>query len=380
MVVDALGRVLIVDDNPTNLAVLGALLENNGYDVLAANSGEMALTIAARERLDIVLLDVMMPGGMDGYESARALHALPRLDTLPILFLSADSAPQSKVRGFQAGGLDYVSKPFQSDELLARLRTHLDLYRLRHHLQDEVDAQTTEIRRLADALQHSYDNCLLLLSLIADYRDLDTGNHTRRIGLYAQRMAELAGMDATYCYCIERAARLHDIGKIIIPDKVLLKPGPLDEAEWEIMCTHAERGAILLQKYGGTVFTMGAEIAWSHHEHYDGSGYPRGLQGEAIPPSARITALVDTYDALRSRRPYKPAFKHDKAMAVLLSGDGRTMPSHFDPGLLTLAETHHSLLNEIYELDAETVRSQDSGDWSDGMQTYDYDASRLAFL
>ncbi len=347
------GRVLIVDDNTTNLAVLGSLLEANGYEVLAANSGEMALTIAARERPDIVLLDVMMPGGMDGYETARALHALPQLGSLPILFLSADSAPNAKVRGFQAGCLDYVSKPFQSDELLARLRTHLELDRLRHHLQEEVDAQTREIRRLADALQHTYDNCLLLLSLIADYRDLDTGNHTRRIGLYAQRLAQLAGMGDEYCYCIERAARLHDIGKIVIPDEVLLKAGPLNAGEWAIMQTHAERGAALLAEYGGAVFHMGAEIALSHHERYDGTGYPQGLKGEAIPFSARIAALVDTYDALRSRRPYKPAFEHDKAMHLLLIGDGRTLPSHFDPGLLALVENHHQVLSEIYEQDRE---------------------------
>ncbi len=344
-------RVLIVDDNTTNLAVLGAMLEASGYEVLAANSGEMALSIAALERPDIVLLDVMMPGGMDGYDTARALHALPQQQALPILFLSADSAAQAKVRGFQAGGLDYVSKPFQSDELLARLKTHLELDRLRHHLQEEVAAQTIEIRRLADALQHTYDNCLLLLSLIADYRDLDTGNHTRRIGLYAQRFAQLAGMGDEYCYCIERAARLHDIGKIVIPDEVLLKTGALNTAEWKIMQSHAERGAALLAEYGGAVFHMGAEIALSHHERYDGSGYPRGLKGEAIPFAARITALVDTYDALRSRRPYKPAFDHDKAMQLLLVGDGRTLPSHFDPGLLALVEKNHGLLNEIYESD-----------------------------
>ncbi len=346
-------RVLAVDDNATNLAVLGELLERHGYEVLVANSGEMALTIARQEQPDIVLLDVMMPGGMDGYETARALHNEPTLAALPILFLSADNALQAKVKGFQAGGLDYVSKPFQADELLARLATHLELHRLRHHLQQEVEARAGEIVRLNSALQQSYDSCLRLLSLVAEYRDADTGNHTRRIGQYARRLAELAGREADYCHRIERAAPLHDIGKISIPDRVLLKQGPLDDEEWKIMRTHAARGAVLLRAYGEPLFDMAADIAENHHERYDGSGYPHGVKGEAIPLAARITTVVDTYDALRSRRPYKPAFSHEKSMEILLNGDGRTLPQHFDPLLLQLCGMHQDELRRIYDNDSD---------------------------
>jgi len=346
-------RVLVVDDNSTNLAVVGELLERQGFDVFAANSGEMALQIAAQAKPEIVLLDVMMPGGMDGYDTLARLRSLPGLAEVPVLFLSADSTPKSKVRGFQAGGMDYVSKPFQADELLARLRTHLELYRLREHLEEEVARKTEIVHQLMGELNDSYEQALSLLARAGEFRDLDTGNHTRRIGEYASRLAHLAGCDADYCRRIHHAAPLHDIGKVSIPDRVLLKAGILTDEEWVIMRTHAEAGAKILRKYRQPLFQMAAEIAACHHERYDGTGYPEGLAGEAIPLSARITTVADCYDALRSRRPYKRAISHDESVKILIEGDGRTQPGHFDPEILALLVKHQDLLRPVFDLDVQ---------------------------
>ncbi|NQD35409.1 response regulator [Permianibacter sp. IMCC34836] len=347
-----MGRVLVVDDNSTNLAVVGEMLERQGFDVFAANSGEMALQIAPQATPEIILLDVMMPGGMDGYEACTRLRLLPGLGKVPVLFLSADSTPQSKIRGFQVGGMDYVSKPFQADELLARLNTHLELYRLREHLEDEVDRKTKTVHMLVDELNDSYEQALALLARAGEFRDRDTGNHTRRIGEYASRLAQLAGCDADFCRRIHHAAPLHDIGKVSIPDRILLKAGPLDDDEWVIMRTHAEAGAKILRKYSQPLFQMAAEIASCHHERFDGSGYPNGLRGEDIPLAARITTVVDTYDALRSRRPYKQPIAHEQTIRILLEGDGRTRPEHFDPNLLQLLVRNQELLRPVFDLDS----------------------------
>lgn len=347
-----IGRVLVVDDNNTNLAVLGEMLERQGYDVLVANSGEMGMEVARRLPPDIILLDVMMPGGMNGYETCRALRADSQLAAIPVLFLSADNAPQAKLNGFAAGGMDYVSKPFQADELLARISTHIELFQLRNQLEREVERKTKAVRSLYRQLADSYEQALQLLSLAGEFRDRDTGNHTRRIGLYARVLAELAKQDIEFCHQIELAAPLHDVGKIAIPDRVLLKEGPLTEDEWLIMRTHTEAGATLLRRYPQPLFTMAADIAACHHERFDGSGYPRGLQGEAIPMAARITTLVDTYDALRARRPYKNSYAHEAAVQVLLTGDGRTKPEHFDPMLLTLLSENQKQFCDIYDQDA----------------------------
>ena len=351
------GRILVVDDNNTNLAVLGELLERHGYDVLAANSGEMALEIAPGSRPELVLLDVMMPKGWDGYETCQRLRRLAGFHNVPILFLSADSAPQSKVRGFQVGGADYVNKPFQAEELLARISSHLELYRLRYRLEDEVSRKTRKVQDLLSELNGTYEKALSLLAKAGEFRDAETGNHTRRIGEYSFRIAQLIGCDASFCHQIKHAAPLHDIGKVAIPDRILLKEGPLTPDEWAIMRTHAQKGADILNAYEDPLFHMAAEIAACHHERFDGSGYPLQLKGEAIPLSARITTLVDTYDALRSKRPYKNSFSHEHALEVLTHGDSRTKPEHFDPDLVSTLLRHQDLVKEVYENDMEEVRT-----------------------
>lgn len=345
------GRILVVDDNSTNLAVLGELLERHNYEVRAANSGEMAVSIAPSVRPELVLLDVMMPNGIDGYETCRQLRRLSGYQSVPVLFLSADSTPQSKVKGFQVGGTDYVSKPFQSDELLARIGSQLELHRLRHQLEDEVARKTRKVQDLLGELSRTYEKSLALLAKAGEFRDVETGNHTRRIGEYAFRMAELIGCESTFCHHIRHAAPLHDIGKVAIPDRILLKEGPLDEKEWVVMRSHAEKGAEILRAYEEPLFQLAAEIAGTHHERFDGSGYPRGLVGEHIPLGARITTLVDTYDALRSRRPYKPPYSHERAIEVLTAGDGRTHPIHFDPQLLEMLLRHQDLFMEVFDRD-----------------------------
>jgi len=294
----------------------------------------------------------MMPGGMNGFDTCRALRERISLHNVPVLFLSADSAVQAKVDGFHAGGVDYVSKPFQTDELLARLNTHIELHRLRNKLQHEVERQTAAVQNLYAQLESSYEQALQLLSMAGEFRDRDTGNHTRRIGLYAAAMAKACLQDGAFCHQIELAAPLHDVGKIGIPDSILLKEGPLTSDEWLIMRSHAEIGASLLRRYHQPLFDMAADIAGCHHERFDGSGYPRGLKGDAIPLAARITTLVDTYDALRSKRPYKTEYSHVQALQVLQHGDGRTQPQHFDPALVSCFISREQEMAQIFATDA----------------------------
>ena len=335
--------LLAVDDTADNLTLLNALL-SGPYKVKLANSGEKALKIAAASPApDLILLDIMMPG-MDGYEVCRQLKQQPATRDIPVIFLTARTDVESERAGLEAGAVDYVTKPFNPPVLLARVRTHLALKAHTDFLRDksafleaEVDKRTREIQAIQDVTIHT-------LASLAETRDSETGNHIRRTQFYVQALARrlqahprfAALLTPRYIDMLFKSAPLHDIGKVGIPDAILLKPGRLTPDEFEIMKTHTTLGRQAIehaeQLLGMKVdfLSMSKDIAQSHQEKWDGSGYPQGLAGEAIPVSARLMAVADVYDALISQRIYKAGMPHEEAAAIIAEG----RDAHFDPDVV----------------------------------------------
>ena len=355
------GSILIVDDSVSNLNVLGGMLRERGHRVRAVPSGKLALQAARTEPPDLVLLDINMPE-MDGFEVCSRLKADPALEAIPVVFLSAREETMDKVRAFRAGGVDYIGKPFHFEEVEVRVETHLSLRRLRR----ELERHNANLQELVDQkvreILDSQIATLIALSRLAEYRDEETGNHILRVSRYCRVLAvelvrhpELgAAVDGDFVENIHRASPLHDIGKVGVPDGILLKKGPLTPDEWVVMKGHTTLGARALQAVldrcpGNRFVRMGVEIAGSHHELWDGSGYPAGLAGEAIPLPARILTVADQYDALRSLRPYKPAFDPARTFEILTKGNGRTLPVHFDPRVLAAFERLAPEFDGIYD-------------------------------
>jgi putative two-component system response regulator len=335
------GKILVVDDTPASLRLLTDLLKAEGYEVRSAISGELALCSAASEPPDLMLLDIRMPE-MDGYEVCRRIKAMPETCDVPVIFVSAASETDEKVFGFKVGAVDYVTKPYQRDELLARVTTHLELNRLRHHLEELVVQRTNQ-------LVSSHRETIVTMTRAASYKDEETGAHVARVSSYCVAIAEVMGMDTEFCELIRYASPMHDVGKIAIPDAILGKSDKFEPHEWAIMKTHTEVGAKMLSGTDSPYLVMGAEIAGNHHERWDGSGYPHGLKGEDIPLSARIMQICDIYDALRSKRPYKDAISHERSVEIIIVGDGRTLPSHFDPKVLDAFKSCQERFKEIFE-------------------------------
>lgn len=345
----ALQTILIVDDNPENLTVLGELLRGR-YLVLAANSGERALHLAALGPVpDLILLDIMMPG-ISGYEVLEALKRSPVTRDIPVIFTTALSATDDEQRGLAMGAVDYLAKPLCPAIVLARVHTHLELKRARDRLRSDNAFLETEVgRRMRETLMIQ-EVTIRALARLAEMRDNETGNHLLRKQSYVQNLAErvsthprfVAELDARTIQLMARSAPLHDIGKVGIPDSILLKPGRLDATEWAIMQTHAKLGADAIRAESDirepVPFLVHAkEVAMHHHERWDGTGYPDRLAGDAIPLAARLMALADVFDALISRRVYKEPFSFEVARAMMAPQRGR----HFDPDLLDAFLAHY---------------------------------------
>jgi putative two-component system response regulator len=335
--------ILIVDDTPDNIALLSALLKDQ-YKLKIATNGVKALQIAAVAPYpDLILLDVMMPE-MDGYETCRRLKAVAETADIPVMFLTAKIHPEDEERGLTLGAVDYIAKPISPPIVLARVATQLTLKKARQflteqnrHLEHMVDERTRQVMRMQEAT-------ILAMASLAETRDNETGNHIRRTQAYVAALARQLRDHPRFCVLLTeeniallfKSAPLHDIGKVGVPDRILLKPGKLDAEEFEIMKLHTVYGrdAILaVEKHLGAsdgFLTFAREIAYSHQEKWDGSGYPQGLAGDAIPMSARLMAVADVYDALISRRVYKPAFSHEESVRIMRDGRG----SHFDPDIL----------------------------------------------
>lgn len=330
-------NIMVIDDTIENLTVLRRMLKDCGYVVRPVPNGRLALQAARGKSPDLVLLDITMPE-MDGYEVCRQFKEDPLLREIPILFISALSQTAEKLKAFEVGGVDYIPKPFQFEEVKARVETHLKLYRLQMGLEQQVAKQVKEISELQMGM-------IFGLAKLAEARDNDTGKHLDRIQALCRLLAgEIykdpafrAQMDENYEERIFYASPLHDIGKVGIPDIILLKPGKLSPEEFAVMKTHAAIGAqtlteVQLRFPNNEFLKMGIKIARSHHEKWNGQGYPDGLSGEAIPLSARIMAVVDVYDAIRSKRIYKAPLSHPETCEIIRRDSG----AHFDPALCTV--------------------------------------------
>jgi putative two-component system response regulator len=335
--------LLVVDDTPENLAVLGELLQPE-YRVRVANSGRAALRIAvSAPKPDLILLDVMMPE-MDGYAVLASLREDPRTSDIPVIFVTALDTTVDEHYGLELGAVDYISKPLRPLIVLARVRTQLELKRARDWLRDQNSFLEAEIARRMAENQLVQDITIHALARLAETRDPETGNHLRRTQEYMRILAiglrdhpgYAAFMSDRNIQLLAKSAPLHDIGKVGIPDHILLKPGKLDADEWAIMKTHARIGMEAIEHAESDAeqpvefLALAKEIAHYHHERWDGSGYPEGLAGNAIPIPARLMALADVFDALITRRVYKAPLPPDQAREIIAAESGR----HFDPNVV----------------------------------------------
>jgi putative two-component system response regulator len=324
------------------------MLEAEGYSASEAADGMQALELVRQSPPDIILLDIMMPG-MDGYEAARALKADAGTKAIPVVMVTALDDRESRLRGLEAGAEEFLTKPVDRNELRIRVRNLLRLKDFSDFLANHNRILKTQVNKRTRQLASSYRETIATMTRAASYKDEETGAHVARISFYTVELAQALGMDAEFCDIIHYASPMHDVGKIAIPDAILLKPGKFEPHEWEIMKTHAGLGAKLLRGTGSPYLVMGAAIAGGHHERWDGGGYPLGLKGEAIPLPARIMQICDVYDALRSRRPYKEAFSHERSTEIVIVGDGRTMPSHFDPAVFDAFKHCATRFRDIFE-------------------------------
>jgi len=316
--------ILIVDDELINLVVMEGILSKK-YPLVFAQNGVEALAMAQKHLPSLILLDIQMPD-IDGYTVCRHLKADSRTKAIPVIFVSGMGEDGDEAAGFEAGAVDYIVKPISPAIVAARVHTHLSLVGAAH-------------------LEQSHKDVIYMLGAAGHFNDTDTGAHIWRMAAYAGALAEACGWSADDCKQIELAAPMHDTGKIGIPDAILKKTGKLNTEEWGVMKTHSRIGHDILIKGHAPVFQMAAEIALHHHERWDGSGYPDGLSGEAIPEAARIAALVDVFDALSMKRPYKDAWSTDQVIATIQNSAG----SHFDPKLVDI---FISILPRILDIQA----------------------------
>ena len=355
-------KILIVDDEEPNLRLLSSLLGALGYETETALNGAEAVKKTKIYRPDLVLLDIMMPE-MDGFEACELLKADAETANIPIIILTALSDRDSKLKGLNSGANDFLTKPIDRSELTIRVKNLLKIkeyedFMLRHNelLEDEVKKRTFELQeamgeveRAQEETKHSYIETIYRLTLAAEYKDEDTATHIKRISYYGRMLSEKLGQSESFVETMFYASPMHDIGKIGVPDSILLKPGKLNDEEFEKIKRHTVIGAKILANSTSDFLKAAEAIALSHHERWDGTGYPQRLKGEDIPLMGRLMNIVDQYDSLRSKRPYKPGFSHEKTFEIITKGDGRTKPEHFDPEILTVFIEVADEFNKIFE-------------------------------
>lgn len=336
-------KILIVDDNPDNLALIEGMLEAEGYShVYSTQDPREVCKLYQEERFDLILLDINMPY-MSGLEVMDELNRIIDGDYLPVLVLTAQTDNETRHRALERGAKDFLTKPFEYWEALHRIynlletRIYFNRQRLRaDYLDAEVRQRTEEVRSLQLEI-------IRRLGRAAEFKDNETGMHVIRMSKSCQVLALAAGLSEEHAEMLLYASPMHDIGKIGIPDRILLKPGQLDEDEWKIMKQHAEMGCEIIGEHTSDLLRMACTIAHSHHERWDGSGYPRGLKGEEIPIDGRITAICDVFDALTSVRPYKKAWPAKDALAYINEQAGK----HFDPTLVAAFNQAYPAILEI---------------------------------
>lgn len=348
---------MAIDDMPANLSLLENMLKSENYKVYSFPNGKMAINAALKNKPDLILLDINMPE-MDGYEVCQKFKSQEVTADIPIIFISAFNETINKVKAFSVGGVDYVTKPFQFEELKVRLETHLKICSLQNELQEINEELTSRVREQVKEISEAQISTIIALAKVSESRDTDVGRHIERVQEFCKTLTRklyedecfLNQLTEDFIDKVGTASLLHDIGKVGIEDSILRKPGKLTVEEFESMMEHTTIGsdtlAITSARYPkNNLLQIGKVIARSHHERWDGRGYPDGLKGEAIPLEARIMALVDVYDALRSKRCYKNAISHVKSLQILQ----QSRETQFDPVIVDTFVRHNHLFERIYE-------------------------------
>ena len=336
-------EILLVDDRKENLELLSSFLVDKGYKIRSALNGTTALMSIKAKVPDLILLDIEMPK-MNGYMVAKELKSNPQTENIPIIFISAHDDTEAKVRAFQSGGVDYIPKPFANEEVIARVKMHLELAAYQHNLEQKVQEGLAEIQHLNEDLELTQKEMTITLGTLMETRDDDTGHHVMRVANYSKLLAELYGLDKKSVDLIHKAAPFHDAGKVAIPDSVLNKPAKLDDDEWEIMKSHSMKGYEIFKDSTRPILKMAAVIAREHHEQWSGGGYPDGLKGEEISIAGRIVMLADVFDALTNERVYKKAWSIEKAVAFIKEQKGIM----FEPKLVDLFVNEMDGFKKIY--------------------------------
>ncbi len=341
-------KVLMVDDDALVSEAIGAILQNMGYKFDSATDGLKGLQKAVQFRPDLIFLDIAMPG-MDGYQFCRKLREVPATRRIPVIMLTALSDRESRIKALEAGANDFLAKPVDHTEMTVRVANILKVKRY----QDTLEEQSRSLEKLVGERTRQLKESLLetvqRLTLASEYRDVDSYVHVKRISFYTELVLKLLGITGDAADVMFYASPMHDIGKVGIPDSILLKQGDLTEKEFEIMKTHTTIGARILRGSNSPYLRSAERFALYHHERWDGNGYPQGLKEEAIPIEGRIMNLIDQYDALRSKRPYKPAYEHERAVSIMTEGGHRSSPSHFDPKILQIFKDCSEKFREIYD-------------------------------
>jgi len=340
--------VLVVDDTQENIDILKGILSER-YTVKVATSGRLALKLAFSPKPpNLILLDIMMPE-MDGYEVCRLLKADERTRNIPIIFVTAKSDIEDEMHGFSLGAADYITKPISAAIVLARVKTHLELYDRSCLLETLVQEQTQYLMDRALELQETRLEIIRRLGRAAEYRDNETGMHVMRLSHYARLLAQKAGLSHFEADQVMNASLMHDVGKIGIPDHILLKPGKLTVDEFEIIKTHPEICAEIIGEHQSELLKLSRLVALTHHEKWNGLGYPNGLKGEDIPLAGRITTIADIFDALTSVRPYKKAWTVDDALALIKKEAGEALDPTLVPLFISLRPEVEKIMLTFYD-------------------------------
>jgi len=343
-------RIMVVDDEPINLKLIEKTLEAHDYtNTVSIQDPRNVVDQYQAEKTDLILLDLNMPH-IDGFTVLEHLRALEDPLLPPIIVLTAQKEREYLLKAFDNGARDYITKPFDISELVARVRTMLEVHLAHKFVHEQKATLNSMVRERTKQLLETRLQVVQKLGRASEYRDNETGQHILRVSRTAVLLATHTGWNEDECETLLHATPMHDVGKIGIPDKILLKPGKLDEEEWEIMKTHTTIGGHILADDNSDLLILGKEIALTHHEKWDGSGYPEGLNGENIPLSGRIVAIADVFDALISKRTYKDAWTIDKAIELIIESRG----THFDPKLISIFEKHIQEIIDIHRTFADS--------------------------